>query len=58
MAASLDQGSEHPLAMAIVSEARARSLRLEAPVGFDSASGMGVLGQVGGQGPRRWATRR
>ncbi len=49
LAASLDQGSEHPLAMAIVSEARARSLLLEAPVGFDSASGMGVRGQVAGK---------
>ncbi|MBP7684450.1 MAG: heavy metal translocating P-type ATPase [Deltaproteobacteria bacterium] len=49
LAASLDQGSEHPLAMAIVTEARARSLMLEAPVGFDSASGMGVRGQVAGK---------
>jgi len=46
-AASLDQGSEHPLADAIVRAARERGLLLEKPESFDSVSGIGVRGQVG-----------
>ena len=49
LAASLDQGSEHPLANAIVSAARDRGLRLEKAENFESASGIGVRGQVGGR---------
>ncbi len=49
LAASLDQGSEHPLADAIVRAARERKLALEAPARFESASGIGVRGTVGGQ---------
>jgi len=48
IAASLDQGSEHPLAHAIVGEARRRGLALEAPESFESGSGIGVTGRVGG----------
>lgn len=48
LAASLDQGSEHPLAEAIVSAARERGLQLAAPQEFDSASGIGVRGTVEG----------
>ena len=48
LAASLDQGSEHPLAAAIVSAARDRGLKLDKPVQFDSASGIGVRGTVSG----------
>ena len=48
LAASLDQGSEHPLADAIVAEARRRELPLETPEGFESATGIGVRGKVGG----------
>nr|WP_312320551.1 copper-translocating P-type ATPase [Stenotrophomonas sp.] len=47
-AASLDQGSEHPLAAAIVAEARARGLVLSTPDDFDSLTGMGVQGRVEG----------
>ncbi|MDP2164904.1 MAG: copper-translocating P-type ATPase [Burkholderiaceae bacterium] len=47
LAASLDQGSEHPLAAAIVAAARQEGLVLEAPRQFDSASGIGVHGMVG-----------
>jgi Cu+-exporting ATPase len=47
LAASLDQGSEHPLAAAIVAAARERRLVLEAASNFDSASGIGVRGRVG-----------
>ena len=49
IAASLDQGSEHPLALAIVAEARRRGLALENPSGFDSSSGIGVRGTLGGR---------
>jgi len=49
LAASLDQGSEHPLAAAIVSAARDRKLALEKAEQFDSASGIGVKGVVGGK---------
>ncbi|HLF30426.1 MAG TPA: heavy metal translocating P-type ATPase [Xanthomonadales bacterium] len=46
MAASLDQGSEHPLAQAIVNEAGRQDLPLSPVVEFESASGIGVRGQV------------
>jgi Cu+-exporting ATPase len=49
LAASLDQGSEHPLAGAIVAAARERGLALVAPEHFDSASGIGVSGTVEGR---------
>jgi len=49
LAASLEQGSEHPLADAIVSEARSRALQLSAAEGFDSMTGLGVRGQVMGR---------
>lgn len=48
LAASLDQGSEHPLAHAIVERARANGLVLSTPQTFESASGIGVRGQVDG----------
>jgi P-type Cu+ transporter len=49
VAASLDQGSEHPLAHAIVAEARKRELKLDKPETFESSSGIGVRGTVQGQ---------
>ncbi|MEN4950370.1 heavy metal translocating P-type ATPase [Stenotrophomonas sp. TWI819] len=48
-AASLDQGSEHPLAAAIVAEARARGVTLTSVDEFDSLTGMGVQGVVEGK---------
>jgi P-type Cu+ transporter len=48
LAASLDQGSEHPLAEAIVAEARRRSLTLSSAEEFDSVTGLGVRGRVEG----------
>ncbi|MCU0867874.1 MAG: copper-translocating P-type ATPase [Planctomycetes bacterium] len=47
-AASLDLGSEHPLAAAIVDEARRRNLPLTAAEDFSSDSGIGVRGRVDG----------
>ncbi|MBE7417948.1 MAG: copper-translocating P-type ATPase [Ideonella sp.] len=49
LAASLDQGSEHPLADAIVRAARERGLTLARPEGFESSSGVGVRGSVDGR---------
>jgi Cu+-exporting ATPase len=49
LAASLDQGSEHPLAEAIVRAAREQGLPLSKPEGFESSSGIGVRGIVDGR---------
>ncbi len=49
LAASLDQGSEHPLADAIVRAARECGLALENPESFESSSGIGVRGKVSGR---------
>jgi Cu+-exporting ATPase len=48
-AASIDQGSEHPLANAIVEAARGRGLQLAKPESFESATGIGVRGIVEGR---------
>ena len=47
LAASLDQGSEHPLAAAIVSAAKERGLALDKADSFESSSGIGVRGSIG-----------
>ena len=49
LAASLDQGSEHPLADAIVRQAREQGIALDAVEQFDSGSGIGVQGRVAGR---------
>jgi Cu+-exporting ATPase len=49
LAASLDQGSEHPLAETIVRAARERGMALDKPENFESGSGIGVRGQVAGR---------
>jgi Cu+-exporting ATPase len=49
LAAALDQGSEHPLAAAIVAEARRREIALATVEDFESASGIGVRGRVEGR---------
>lgn len=48
-AASLENLSEHPLALAIVNSAKARTLQIENPENFDSDPGLGVEGDVFGQ---------
>ncbi|MEJ2790683.1 MULTISPECIES: heavy metal translocating P-type ATPase [unclassified Pseudoxanthomonas] len=48
LAASLDAGSEHPLAQAVVQEARRRGLVLASAQDFESSSGIGVRGMVDG----------
>jgi Cu+-exporting ATPase len=49
IAASIDQGSEHPLANAIVEAARGRGLALAKPDSFESSTGIGVRGVVEGR---------
>jgi Cu+-exporting ATPase len=46
LAASLEQGSEHPLAAAIVAGAQERKLQLAKPDEFRSLTGKGVTGRV------------
>lgn len=49
LAASLEKGSEHPLAAAIVEGASERTLSLENSDDFESVTGKGVVGTVGGR---------
>lgn len=49
MAASLDQGSEHPLAETVVRAARDLGMVLVKPDSFESGSGIGVRGDVSGR---------
>ena len=49
LAASLEQGSEHPLAHAIVVAAKKKGLNLVAADEFDSPTGKGVIGKINGQ---------
>jgi len=48
MAASLERGSEHPLAAAIVAGAQERGVELTDATTFDSLTGKGVTGEVDG----------
>jgi Cu+-exporting ATPase len=49
LAASLEQGSEHPLAGAILTAAKASNLKLSPAYEFDYRSGHGVRGKVEGR---------
>ncbi|WP_449637802.1 copper-transporting P-type ATPase [Pseudomonas sp.] len=49
LAASLDQGSEHPLATAIVNAAREHGMTLSKVEDFESITGIGVRGRVEGK---------
>ena len=49
LAASLERGSEHPLAAAIVRGAAERGLSLTDPEKFESIAGHGVRGQIDGR---------
>jgi Cu+-exporting ATPase len=48
-AASVEQASEHPLALAIVAAAKERDVALARVVGFDSPTGKGAIGMVDGK---------
>jgi Cu+-exporting ATPase len=49
LAASLERGSEHPLADAVLRAARIKKLQLSEAADFDSPVGKGVLGTVDGK---------
>jgi Cu+-exporting ATPase len=49
LAASLEQFSDHPLALAIVAHARAKNVPLLDPDSFSSTAGGGVTGEIGGR---------
>ena len=59
-AASLQSGSEHPLARAVLQAAQQQQLRLTAPVGLQAVPGRGIEGEIDGQwlrlGSLRWLT--
>jgi Cu+-exporting ATPase len=48
-AASVEQNSEHPLATAIVRGAQDRGVKLQTVTDFDSVTGGGIIGKVGGR---------
>lgn len=58
LAAAVERGSEHPLARAIVAEAKQRNLSLESAVEFESEPGSGAAATVGSKrvrvGTREW----
>ncbi len=49
LAASLERGSEHPLADAIVKGAQSREIDLSTPEQFSAVTGQGVIGRVDGR---------
>jgi len=49
LAASLERGSEHPLAGAVVTAAEERGIELAGVTGFESLTGKGVRGSVAGR---------
>ena len=49
LAGSLEKGSEHPLAQAVVAEAKRRGLKLKTPDNFHALPGFGVEGKVDDQ---------
>ena len=49
LAASLERGSEHPLAEAIVAGAEERGVALSGVEGFEAIAGKGVMGRVDGK---------
>jgi len=49
LAAGIEQGSEHPLAAAIVAAARERGIDVPPASDFESLTGMGVVGHVAGR---------
>ncbi|BBN90275.1 heavy metal translocating P-type ATPase [Azospira sp. I09] len=62
LAAALEQGSEHPLARAVLAEQKARGLAMQAVSGFAAVAGHGVEGTVSSRalllGSPSWAAER
>ncbi|MBN8521633.1 MAG: copper-translocating P-type ATPase [Alphaproteobacteria bacterium] len=49
LAASLEQGSEHPLAHAIITAAKEKNLTIAKASEFDSPTGKGIVGRIDGK---------
>jgi Cu+-exporting ATPase len=49
LAASLERSSEHPLAAAVLTAAKAANAEIQDPTDFSSLTGKGVMGRVGGR---------
>ncbi|HEV2731700.1 MAG TPA: HAD-IC family P-type ATPase, partial [Terriglobales bacterium] len=49
LAASLEQGSEHPLGTAVIAAARERGLKLSPAANFESLTGRGIRGRIEGR---------
>ncbi len=49
LASSLERSSEHPLAAAVMADAKAKNLMVEEPSDFASVTGKGITGKVGGR---------
>ncbi len=49
LAASLERGSEHPLAAAMIGAAQERKIELATADHFESVTGKGVVGEIGGK---------
>ena len=49
LAAAVEAASEHPLARAVVDEARRRDIPLARATGVEARAGMGIAGDVGGE---------
>ncbi len=49
LAASLEEASEHPLSRAVVDAAKEKNLKLERAVDFESLTGRGISGKIGGK---------
>jgi P-type Cu+ transporter len=49
LAASLERSSEHPLAAAVLTAAKAANAAIQDPTDFSSVTGKGVTGKVGGR---------
>jgi len=49
LVASLERGSEHPLAHAIVEKAKKAEVKLTEALDFEAPNGMGVIGQIDGK---------
>jgi Cu+-exporting ATPase len=48
LAASLERGSQHPLAAAVIAAANAKGLKLSDAADFDAPAGKGVVGKIDG----------
>lgn len=48
-AASIESGSEHPLASAVIESAKNKNIELDSPESFEAISGKGIIGKIKGK---------